>query len=204
MSYRYRFAITNKNIVDKMRNMSYPELVDYIKNNIPEAYEENPGEDIFICVWNMFKQVEVFDMGDCPYCESIIEVSEKLFKNPDTDEYLKEYNIYLCTEEAILKTIEGMRELIVSYYRELAKTPELIPGFLKNKSNEWENLCDTINVKIDPEKAKKINNNNRPYSLDKNKKTIVRSNTYEYAIFEMVNRYKNLDLENNYLLFYGW
>ena len=41
MSYRYRFAITNKNIVDKMRNMSYPELVDYIKNNIPEKVYYN-------------------------------------------------------------------------------------------------------------------------------------------------------------------
>lgn len=44
----------------------------------------------------------------------------------------------------------------------------------------------------------------RPYSLDLERKTIVRSCKYEYAVFELVNIYKSFDWKKNVMYFYGY
>ncbi len=205
MSYRYRFARAPKGFVNKVRDMTSEEFIEFSIKNNNSACEEDIDDSIRVNVWEMFKQKEIFDMGDCPYAEEIMNVSEKLFRRPETDKYYEESDIYLCTEKAFLAAIEGMRKLNENYYKKLIENPELVPLFLKEKSEEWGNMSEVFDMSdCSPERKQKIDEQYRPYNLDVEDAEIVKSWRYEYVIFELVRIYKCFDWENNYLIFYGW
>ena len=205
MSYRFRFASANKEYIDTVRNMSYEELIEYTKKNNPKAYNDFEEEGEYLSIWNLFKQDEIFDMGDCPYAEDIINVSTNLFTNNDTNEYFTESDLQLCDKNAFLMAIEGMRLLVKANFDRMLTNPNLVQAYLKEKQDEWSNFTDIMNCNDIPEERKnKLNNTYRPYNLKEDNSEIVSSWRYEYAIFEMVRLFKTFDWENNYLLFYGW
>ena len=204
MSYRFRFAEADKKYINKIRNMNSDELVRITKKNYPEGYSDPDGEGAYFHVYDAFGQEEIYDMGDCPYAMDIINVSEKLFTNPETDKWFEESNLYICTKEAFLAAIEGMRKLNQKYYQSLIDHPATVALFLEEKKREWSEFTEVMELDIPEEKKKKLNETYFPYSLDTSVPDIVTSWRYEYAIFEMVRIYKAFDWDKHALLFYGW
>ena len=167
MSYRYRFAQAPKDFVDKIRDMTPEEFIEFSKENNKKACEVEFDGTLYINIWEMFKQEEIFDMGDCPYAQDIMNASETLFKRPETHEYYNESDIHFCTEKAFLAAIEGMRRLNEEYYKKLIANPDLVPLFLKEKSEEWGNMSEVLNfTDLTPEKKTAIDEMYRPYNLD--------------------------------------
>ena len=205
MSYRFRFAQVDKNYLDDVRNMTVSEFVEYTKKNNAGAYDECSDEIPYINIWEMFKQEEIYDMGDCPYAMDIINASTPLFTNSETQDYYSESNLYFCNEKAFLTAIDGMRKLIIKNYQNLIDNPATVALHLDEKKREWSDFTEVMELNIEDEARKeKLNETYRPYSLDRNVPDIVTSWRYEYAIFEMVRIYKAFDWEKNYLIFYGW
>ena len=205
MSYRFRFATVNKEYLDKVRSMSVAEFIEFTRINNPNAYSDSPGESVYIHIWEMFKQTEIYDMGDCPYAMDVIRASEPLFTNPETQNYYSESNLYFCDKKAFLAAIDGMRKLVVKSYQRMIDTPALVPLYLDEKKREWSDFTDVMEMDVqDKDKKEKINDMYRPYNLDDTDDEIVKSWRYEYTIFELVRLMKTFDWENNYLIFYGW
>lgn len=205
MSYRLRFAEVKKEYLDAVRGMSVEEFFEYVKINNPSAYNNCEGESPYLNVWEKFRQHEIFDMGDCPYAMDIINVSEPLFTNPDTQNYFGEDNLYFCTQKSFIAAINGMRKMVIKNYQYLLDNPAVVQLHLEEKKREWTDFTEVMEINIDDdEKKNKMNEMYRPYSMDVSNPEIVTSWRYEYSIFEMVRIYKSFDWENNYLIFYGW
>ena len=202
MSYRYRFAYADKEKVDKMKGMSYDELLNYIKENNPSIYDEE--EQYFDC-WALFGQKEFFDFGGCSFYDEIEKTSIVLFEKEDTEEAFKECHFRLCDRTTFLAAIDGMRKLIYDYMIEMRNDENRAKLHFDEKIREWGMFSDYIDCSsMSEERRNKLNEMQLPYSLNLGTYEIVSSWRYEYAIFELVRFYKSFDWDKHYLIFYGW
>ena len=210
MGYRHYFYSANKNIVDSIRNLSYQELVDYLKEIKGESSEiddyDNGTSETYINFHELFGQKKIFEFGKLYYEDTSQKISSKgefLFTNNDTREYFENYNPYIISEDGFLEAIEIYKNKIISYWEDL------------NNDGAIQVLPFGIELeRPDITKEKKVERlirnelfywkNNYAINLDRNKERITNSWMYEHEIFELVRLYKTFDFDNNYLLFYGY
>ena len=205
MSYRYRFAQASKKYVEQVMYMNIQELIEFTKAHNAVAYEYLDEEDAWLTVWNVVKQSEIFDFGDCPFVDAIWGSSTPLFQQAETNEYFNENHLRLCTQNTFLIAIDALRELIKKNYEELRDSKDKEYLFFENKAKAWSKVSEFLDIsQLPEEKQDSINHLHFPYNIALDDAQIVSSWEYEYAIFELVRLYKSFDWENNYLIFLGW
>lgn len=209
MSYRNRFILAKKDCL-KMRDMTYEDVLKYVKEHAPDAYNDDDEECPYIEVFNMFNQTEIFEVNDNYVINSVNEHSERFFRKDETNKYFEEAEIHLCTKETFKKAIFALRLSILDYYKSLLAEPkeeyelsveDKIKAFIAGKINEWELLSNKFGGN---EKMKEYDENNGPYNISENVDEIVSSSRYEYLIFEMARLYKTINFDEYCLMFYGW
>lgn len=205
MSYRYRFAKAPKNYVERVSNMNIQELMEFTKVHNEVAYECLDENDVWLTVWNIVKQTEIFDFGDCPFVKAILSASTPLFQQKETDEYFTENCLRLCTKDTFLVGIDALRELIKQNYEKLRDSDSKEYLFFENKVKAWSKVSEFLDIsQFSNDKQDSINRLHFPYNIAIDDEQIVSSWEYEYAIFELVRLYKSFDWDNNYLIFLGW
>lgn len=208
MGYRHYFYRANKEDVERVRDLTYKQLIRLCKKR-GCGYErdewENGEVEEHINVHKFLSQVEVFGFGK--YYENAEEIqkkSEPLFLKKGTAKYFADYDIYVCGKEALECAINWQVEKIKSYFEtllwsdsELAakqEAGEVDPGLTQvgrlrahvlHKKHEWDT------------------NRLLPFSLDR-ERDMIQSWLYEYTIFALVKLHREMDWEQDCLLFYGW
>lgn len=210
MGYRHYFYKANKNIVDSMRNLSYQELIDYLKETKSEALEIDDYDDgiseTYINFHELFCQKKIFEFGKLYYEDTPQKISSKgefLFTNNDTRKYFKDYNPYIISEDGFLEAIEIYKNKIISYWEDL-KNDGAIQVLPFGIELERSDITKEKKVERLIEDELFYWKNNYAINLDRDKERITNSWMYEHEIFDLVRIYKTFDFDNNYLLFYGY
>ena len=205
MSYRYRIAKVDKEFYEKVKDMKYNELLEFSKINNPDAYDDCDEEDIYVYGYEVLKQEEIFDFGDCDFENVVEKLSIPAFSQKCTQDALEHYYIRLCNKDTFLAIIDEMRKLVVKNMEQLRDNPELVYLHFEEKAKEWKLFEEVINCSsLSEEKRVELNKHHYPYDIDVENEQLVTSWRYEYAIFELVRLYKSFDWEKYNLVFYGW
>jgi hypothetical protein len=178
MGYIYYVAMINKKDGDILRTKKYNELVN-----------EYGDKDDYVGIYNL-PIINLYEFGKyIGFSDEIVEKSECFFLDLDTHKkFNDEHHCYKSNEDIFLIAIEYYRQQTEIWYKELSEMEEkALRGEMLIKCRNW-NVSGWI----------------LPYNIDKKRKEIVNSWSYEYAIFELVRLYKNIDFENNYLIFYAY
>lgn len=205
MSYRYRIAKVDKEFYEKVKDMKYDELVEFSKEHNPDAFDDCDEENVYLYGFEVLKQEEIFDLGDCDFEKEVEKTSIPAFTKTCVQEALEHYNIRLCNKETFLVIIDEMRKLVVKNMQRLRDNPELVYLHFEDKLKEWKLFEEVIDCSSVSDKRKaELNKHHYPYDIDIDSEQLVRSLRYEYAIFELVRLYKSFDWEKYNLVFYGW
>ena len=212
MGYRHYFLRASKKDVEEIQHLSYQELVDFCKKNDRGYEAEDYGDGLEVClnIHKILPQVEVFEFGK--YYENAEEIhknSEKLFKNEETMEYFEDYEPHISGEKAVECAIEWQINKIRENFAHLLLTDEEI----KKKKDDGTFCDDGLFCDDRPHeirlltaiqrKAREWDKRLLPFSLDR-EKPMISSWLYEYTVFELVKLHREMDWENDCLLFYGW
>lgn len=196
MGYRARLGKIAKTEREKIKGKSASEvckMYDNSENGSPYYPKEHTelyelGKYVAYNENNKFENYYDFDITEEMETEFHIMSKEDLeyIINDYHKKVFENYSFYLKILEN--KTItEEEKEKFQIYSDDEAECKKVVVNFIKSKVREWEN-SDSILC---------------PYELDKTK-DLIQSWCYEYAIFQLVNIYRNFDWDNDYLIYSAW
>ncbi|MDG1949255.1 MAG: hypothetical protein P8J32_00320 [bacterium] len=168
-----------RNYVGTIPTEIYEADKDLTKDELKAKY----GEDF----WNHRDSEHMKELHNFgKYCDFGIQDDIEEFYTKFKEGY-DDCEFHVITKEGYLKIIEWYRLQILNFYKELlAKDEEAKDADLSSKIREWEGRFG------------------EPYNLDEERKEIVSSWKYEYAVFELVIVLKSFDWENNVMVWYGY
>ena len=208
MGYRHYFYKVSKKDVEEIRNLTYPELLEYCKKNSRGYEEEDYGDDeleIYIDIHKMVPQVTVFEFGKYyENAEAIQKHSEKLFTDESVMERFEDYEPHISGEKALECAIEWQIGKIRSHFESLLWTDEEMKKKVDDfehydERSQFDRLLNDARRKAREWGDKRL----LPFSLDRDR-PMIGSWLYEYTIFELVKLHREMDWEKDCLLFYGW
>ena len=204
MGYRHYFYLVDTEECNKVKNMTYSELIKYIKKTNPDAVEED-SEGVWINFHKMLNQREIFEFGKLYYedtDEKIYNHGEPLFSINDTQEYFEDYQPYRMGKDGLMEAIKIYEQKIISYYEDLLKdgAVQILPFGIEVPRNDITSVDKLKNHTEDQLRQWKWG----AINLDENNDEISSSWLYEHQIFELVRLYKSIDWDKKTLLFYGY
>jgi hypothetical protein len=195
MGYSHRLYLIEKNVLDDISKMTLEEFYAWAKErNIGEHYDD---DDTYVPLYHLGQ--EFYDFGKYyDAAKTLQETGKPLFENEGLSRRYHEYEPFIVGPEAVKSAVEFYRLQIVSYYDEMIgwsdadrendieerTREEVLTNHVKSLRNEW---------------ARGI-----AYNIKETQPEITHSWKYEYAIFELVRKYKTADFEKYGLLFMGW
>jgi hypothetical protein len=193
MGYRNYLQSIPMEIGNKIRSMTEEEL--------KKAYGEGDDEGVFVSPYHLPTK-EIYEFGK--YWDGANEKDKVcFFLNLGTHKYMNsDHEVSLVNENFVKSQIEFLHKEIGDYYQELY---DALSSGLENKDIsviEKSHLFSCIRNKLNCNW--KSDYGFTPYSLDKGIPDLVKSDSYEYQIFDLVRIYKTFDFDNNYMLFTGW
>jgi len=208
MGYRHYFYRASRADVEKVRNLTYKELVNYCKKN-DCGYErdewENGEVDEYIDIHKFLSQTEVFGFGK--YYENAMAVQkrgEPFFTKKSTAQHFADYDIYVCGKEALECAINWQVEKIKSHFETLLwSDSELVAKREAGEVDSWLTQTERLRAHVLQKKNEWDTNRLLPFSLDR-EQDMIQSWLYEYTIFALVKLHREMDWEKDCLLFYGW
>lgn len=191
MGYRHKLGVLSKEKHDIIKDMTLPQLKEWYKvNHEYESIVEE--EDAYVPCYDITK--EIYELGKYYDDEFLMQYISPIFSNAEVEEYYRQDNaFYFISQAGFVEIIQDYHGKISKYFKELLEDKKDWAGrspreeYFKSKLYEWDNKFDFA-----------------PYSLHQNKPDIVTSWKYEYAIFELVRIYKNIDWENEYATMTAW
>jgi len=193
MGYRQYLQCISKKKGDKIRTLTVDEL--------KKKYGEYDGEGYYVSPHDIPTK-ELYEFGKY-WGGDGKEYKRCFFLNMDTHKYMtREYDFWMVDDEFVKVQIEFIHKEMGDYLQEIFDA--LITG-LENKDFDAiskSNLYGFINNRL---KCNwKSDYGFTPYNLDKKSEHLVKSDAYEYQVFDLVRIYKTFDFDKNYLLFTGW
>ena len=202
MGYRHYFYLVDKEEAEKVRDLSYEELIAYSKEHFPQAVEKyvyDDGEvEIYFNFHRILFQEEIHNFGKLYFCntaERIYSKGQPLFRNKDTQKYYAEYEPFIMGKEGMLEAIECYKEKTLSYYQKLLKV------------FKGESLGEEVFISsIDRELNQKISlwSEKHFFNTNLNSKILTDTWLHEYEVFNLMHLYKTIDWDKKALLFYGY
>lgn len=201
MGYRHYFYLIDKFDVEKIRDLSYEELIEYSKEHYPEAIEKGTHSDgeaeTYLSLYRMFPKEEIYCFGNsfCDTAERIYSMGQPLFRNEDTQKHFEYYEPFLMGKGGMLEAIECFKEKTLSYYQKLLKV-------FKGESFEEDSFTYSLEMEL---KEKIYTWSRKPiFNTNPDSKILTDTWLYEYEIFNLMYLYKTIDWDKKTLLFYGW
>lgn len=205
MGYRHYFYKVNKADVEKVKDMTWDELLDCAKEFGAEVYEE---EDSFYFNDDKFlNKTEVFEFGKLYWDDTAERIYNKgvhLFTKEEVRELVSDYVPYVVGKDGVLEAIKIYEEKVLKYYKDLlvdGKDCSLPLGITIRKEDvkSIDKLVEHIEDKIRNIGFIGLANTKEEY-----KWTVTSSWEYEHSIFNLVHILKSVDWETETILFYGW
>lgn len=226
MGYRTYIAEMPKREYNKIKSMNKDDLVKFYDIEI-DGEADNDYESWYKGVYEYGKDLYCF--GKYTDFEPPKKSMKPFFKNKDLMKRYEGYDFYIVTPEFLEYLIEYYSSLVEKNYNDLLNpllgeqtdifTRETPSEFMKSVKTEYKYPKDKHSFdfsKITDEEQTAIFNliqytrsnrfewlNDRPYDL-KSGTEITSSWKYEYAVFELVNIYKNFDWKRKVMMFIGW
>lgn len=209
MGYRHYFYVANKIECEAVKDLSYNELLEYIKKKYPDSVEveEYEGEDAetYINFHKMLGQEEIFEFGKLYWDDTAERICAKgypLFANEDTRECFKYYDPYVMGSDGLAEAINIYKQKIINYYKDLlVDGAEVIAPFgitfKRDDIKSIDKVHDHIKDQLYWWQTNAVN-------TDLDDPRLTKSWLYEHTIFELVRLYKTIDWEKKCLLFYGY
>lgn len=177
MGYRTRLGRINKEMKNAVQGMSHDEVCKHF--GIRSVYRNMPDYE------------ELHEIG------KYIDFSDGTGRFFDFDVYEEtEAEFFIMTKEQLAKAIKSYADDVQGYYQELLDkfrnpkhdTKHEIDCLLREKADNWSQECVPM------------------YYLDEERHdgNITPSWKKEYAIFNLVEIYRNFDWENDYLIYSSW
>jgi hypothetical protein len=227
MGYRHYFYSVDKKLYNSIKGLTYEGLGKKLKNlkdrhghKVVEHYE---GERTYIGLYNIGKTVYEFGKYFEP-ASDIMKSGTEFFTRKETQEEFDDYLPFVVGEEAFKIAIEHYRDKVVANKKDMLNQlmgekpeeycePRNIKREIISDLLEWgckagfesdDKTGDVIKINGYGEYKGFSDKPWRPYEMDLEIDTIVRSWRYEYAVFELVRAYKTFDFKKNVILFMGW
>lgn len=204
MGYRHYFYLVDIEECDKVKDMTYAEFVKHLKENTPEAVEQD-DEGAWVNFHRALNQKEIFEFGKLYYedtDEKIYSHGEPLFSINDTQEYFEDYQPYRMGKDGLLEAIKIYEEKIINYYEDLLKdgAVQILPFGIEVPRDDIKSVGKLKEHAEDMVRRWKWG----AINLDEDRDAITTSWLYEHQIFELVRLYKAIDWDKKCLLFYGY
>lgn len=192
MGYRHYFYAIPKKQIEEIRNCKTNDEFCNWAEKTGYYVERDEGEEPYVTVYDL--GTEIYEFGK--YVDWAFEMQEKnesIFASDELKEWYSDYDPVICSRDDFLAAIDNYKQKIISYLEECLEgkdgiTPEQKCILdVKDRLHEWKNPFKYGGVDIDAER-----------------KCITTSWLYEYAIFELVRKYKTFDWENDCLVLLGW
>lgn len=179
----------DKSVVEEIKDMSIEELT---KRFMPT------GEQDYFYHRNLPTE-QLYELGKyIEYADQIQATGKPLFTKEDTHKALEEYDMYVIGEEGFRKLIEIYQNIVVGYYESLLVTDDENDLYIyEPKTAEQKQQQHVKTYLTEWKRGFAIN-------LDTDVEEITHSWKYEYALFELVRKFKTFDFKNKAILFYGW
>lgn len=205
MGYRHYFYKVKKSEVEKVKDMTLDEVIEYAKACEVEVEE---GEKYFYFKdRRLLDKVEVFEFGKLYWDDTADRIYSKgapLFNNEDVQEIVSDYVPYVVGKEGLLEAIKIYEEKILNYYKDLLVDGQdfNLPFGMRIRKEEVKSIdkvVEHIEDKIRSMSYRSIAN------IDEDEKWCVTGSwEYEHSIFNLVHLLKSIDWDTDTLLFYGW
>lgn len=189
MGYRHYMYEVEKSLVEEIENMTREEL---IKRFMPEDDQE------YFYHGNIPKE-EIHELGKyIEYADQIQATGRPLFNRKETREALDEYDMYVIGKEGFLKLIKLYQKFVIDYYHSLLVDDDENDFRVFNPRTAAQKQEHHVQIMINEwERGNAVN-------MSEDREEITTSWKYEYAIFELIRKFKTFDFENKAILFYGW
>lgn len=204
MGYRHYFYLVDIEECNKVKNMTYTELIKHIKNANPDAVEED-ADGVWINFHEALNQKEIFEFGKLYYedtADRIYSHGAPLFLIEDTQEYFEDYQPYRMGKDGLLEAIKIYEKKIIDYYEDLAKdgAVQILPFGIEVPRDDIKSVDKLREHAEDMLRRWKWG----AINLNEESDSISSSWLYEHQIFELVRLYKAIDWDKKCLLFYGY
>lgn len=204
MGYRNYIKILPKEEAEKFRHKSYEELMKEFGEDIDEP------DHAYLDVHSMLGKT-VTELGK--YFDTDAHdkmVLENFFTNPEVEKEKEDYEVRILKPDALLTLAKHFEDNVKKHYDELVGIPygtannwteekELREKLFENK----EQLIEIARSVLD-RRTSWNSSHSSVVNKDKDSKTLTNSWYYEYEVFDIINLYKTIDTENNYLIIYGY
>lgn len=200
MSYRHRIYKFPKSFAEDCRACETKE--DFQKVYFKYCTDERINKDQLESenYWPLYYLGEqLFDFGEYNNAEEMYKHGDALFYSLELREAYDDYSPIVLDESGLLCAIEWNRNRVADIYEDLLR---------EKSTDKWntQSQFDRMKVHIKYQYEEWRNEffpELKPYDLS-DRKCIVSSWKYEYQIFELVRVYKEIDWENDCIVFYGW
>ena len=201
MGYRHYFYLVDKEEAEKVRDLSFEELVEYSEEHYPQAIERDVYDDgeveIYFNFLRILFQEQLYEFGVI-YCDTDKRIYSKgapLFRNEDTQEHFAELDPYFMGKEGMLEAIECYKDKTLSFYQKLLKV-------YKGESLGEDSIIPSLEMEL-KEKVS-IWSDKHFFNTNLGSKILTDFWLYEYEVFNLMHLYKTIDWDKKALLFYGY
>ncbi len=200
MSYRHRIYKFPKSFAEDCRACETKE--DFQKIYFKYCTDERVNKDQLEAenYWPLYYIGEqLFDFGEYDNSEEMYKHGDALFYSLELREAYDDYSPIVLDESGLLCAIEWNRNRVADIYEDLLREKSADKW---NDQNQFDRMKNHIKYQYE-EWRNEFFPELTPYDLS-DRKCIVSSWKYEYQIFELVRVYKEIDWENDCIVFYGW
>ncbi len=201
MGYRNYFKTIKKSTLSEIENLSYKELTDWVIKTDRTYCTKSCKYIDYDIFFNNGR--DIFEFGKLYWgdvAEQIKLTGRKMFLNEETNVYFYDSDFYVVGKEGVLKAIEIYTNIIKLYYEDLLKD-------YVEKELPFDSEIGRYNITSDEKIKKHIAGKLRwleyKTNLTDNKYCFTDSYLYEDSIFNLVSILKNIDWENETVVFYG-
>lgn len=194
MGYRHYFYKLPKAEAEEIKNCkTNAEFCNWAESKGYEV-ERYKGEEPYCPVYGVGK--EIYEFGKyVDWAFSLQEKNESIFGSEELKEKYYDYAPVICSKDDFLSVINIYKQKIIDYLQGLLKEDKKIKipieqrwkNHITGELSEWNNAFGYSAI-----------------NTDLSRECITQSWLYEYAIFELVRKYKTFDFENNALVLLGW
>lgn len=209
MGYRFYLGSLPKKEYNKIKRFTLQELYAHKGEKWSEDFSEGyvgVYDVAYNCHYELGKYIDEFPK----------KYFKTVFKNKETQKHFtQEHHFFVVEKEFVETLIEYYTEKIRDYYKEYLSPffdgGDAKAGFMKTKGTPPtpEEISGMYKL-IDHVRSMGMEwgvagwfDDTRPYSLD-DKKELVSSWKYEYAIFNLINLYRTFDWKRNVMIYYAY
>lgn len=209
MGYRTYIACISKRDYNKIKSLTYDEIIKHFVPNSTDPEEEHVGP------YDIGKSL--YEFGKYTDFQPPKGSTLPFFKKKDVKKRYGDYDLKTVTPEFLKYVIGTYEDRVKKNYNNMNLISFTNTEFIKSRKINWKtewveydfSLINSDEAKIISNMIEHINSfkfewlNDSPINLGVSE-PITYSWKYEYSIFELVNIYNNFDWKKNIMFYYGY